>query len=132
MRRSYSVASALRVAPGMYAGYAAGPMAWGRGDIRRRTRRTGRSRERCPVIETNELPQRFKNVTAVDGLTFTVQPGRVTGFLGPNGSGKSTTLRMILGLNEPTHGSALIDGHRFRDAGTGLRRVGALLDAGDV
>jgi ABC-2 type transport system ATP-binding protein len=84
------------------------------------------------VIETNELTKRFKNVTAVDGLTFTVQPGRVTGFLGPNGSGKSTTLRMILGLNEPTHGRALIDGHRFRDARTGLRRVGALLDAGDV
>ena len=126
------MASAPRVAPGMYAGYAPGPMA--RGEVTSAGRR-GEQADAAnvvPVIETSELTKRFKNVTAVDGLTFTVQPGRVTGFLGPNGSGKSTTLRMILGLNEPTHGSALIDGHRFRDSGTGLRRVGALLDAGDV
>jgi ABC-2 type transport system ATP-binding protein len=84
------------------------------------------------VIEVNELTKRFRRVTAVDGLTFDVQPGRVTGFLGPNGAGKSTTLRMILGLNAPTSGTATVAGHRFRDVGTGLRRVGALLDAGDV
>jgi ABC-2 type transport system ATP-binding protein len=84
------------------------------------------------VIETNALTKRFGGVTAVDGLTFTVKPGRVTGFLGPNGAGKSTTLRMILGLNAPTSGTATIDGRPFRLEGAGLRRAGALLDAGDV
>ncbi|KQX10766.1 ABC transporter [Streptomyces sp. Root431] len=69
---------------------------------------------------------------AVDRLSFTVRPGRVTGFLGPNGAGKSTTLRLILGLNEPTSGSATVDGLRFRDLPRGLRHVGALLDAHDV
>ncbi|MFB7592095.1 ATP-binding cassette domain-containing protein [Streptomyces sp. NPDC056169] len=69
---------------------------------------------------------------AVDGLSFRVRPGRVTGFLGPNGAGKSTTLRLILGLNEPTSGSATVDGRRFRDLPRGLRHVGALLDAHDV
>jgi ABC-2 type transport system ATP-binding protein len=84
------------------------------------------------VIETNVLTKHFGGLTAVDGLTFTVRPGRVTGFLGPNGAGKSTTLRMILGLNAPTSGTATIDGRPFRGEGAGLRRVGALLDASDV
>ncbi|HZX07968.1 ABC transporter ATP-binding protein [Kribbella sp.] len=84
------------------------------------------------MIEVNELTKRFGSVTAVDGLTFTVRPGRVTGFLGPNGAGKSTTLRMILGLNAPTRGTATVGGRPFRREGIGLRRVGALLDAGDV
>jgi ABC-2 type transport system ATP-binding protein len=84
------------------------------------------------VIEVSELTKRFGGVTAVDNLTFTVKPGLVTGFLGPNGAGKSTTLRMILGLNAPTSGTATIDGRPFRQEGAGLRRVGALLDAGDV
>jgi ABC-2 type transport system ATP-binding protein len=84
------------------------------------------------VIEVKDLTKRFGGVTAVDGLSFTVQPGKVTGFLGPNGAGKSTTLRMILGLNAPTKGSATVAGRPFRLEGAGLRRVGALLDAGDV
>ena len=84
------------------------------------------------MIETRQLTKRFGGVTAVDDLTFTVLPGRVTGFLGPNGAGKSTTLRMVLGLNAPTSGTATIDGRPFRLEGAGLRRVGALLDAGDV
>ncbi len=84
------------------------------------------------MIEVNELTKRFGGVTAVDGLTFAVEPGRVTGFLGPNGAGKSTTLRMILGLNAPTRGTATVAGRPFRLAGAGLRLVGALLDAGDV
>ncbi|MGH3248714.1 MAG: ABC transporter ATP-binding protein [Trebonia sp.] len=84
------------------------------------------------MIEVSELTKRFGGVTAVDRLTFTVKPGLVTGFLGPNGAGKSTTLRMILGLNAPTSGTATIDGRPFRLEGAGLRRVGALLDAGDV
>ncbi|MDX3853612.1 ABC transporter ATP-binding protein [Streptomyces sp. AK02-01A] len=84
------------------------------------------------MIEVNELTKRYGGTTAVNGLTFTVRPGHVTGFLGPNGAGKSTTLRMILGLNDPTSGTATIDGRPFRDRPRGLRQVGALLDAGDV
>ncbi|MFF5287049.1 ABC transporter ATP-binding protein [Streptomyces sp. NPDC013171] len=84
------------------------------------------------MIDINQLTKRYGGVLAVDGLTFTVRPGQVTGFLGPNGAGKSTTLRMLLGLNSPTSGSATIDGRPFRGFGTGLRRVGALLDANDV
>ncbi|MFI5534429.1 ATP-binding cassette domain-containing protein [Kitasatospora sp. NPDC051853] len=84
------------------------------------------------MIEVNELTKRYGSTTAVRGLTFTVRPGRVTGFLGPNGSGKSTTLRMVLGLHTPSSGSVLIDGRPFRDRPRGLRQVGALLDAGEV
>ena len=84
------------------------------------------------MIEVNNLTKRFGNVLAVHDLSFTVQPGQVTGFLGPNGSGKTTTLRMILGLNAPTAGTATIDGRPFRERGPGLRHVGALLDAHDV
>ncbi|WP_436772368.1 ATP-binding cassette domain-containing protein [Yinghuangia sp. YIM S09857] len=84
------------------------------------------------MIEVHELTKRFGGTTAVDRLTFTVRPGHVTGFLGPNGAGKSTTLRLILGLNTPTGGTALVDGLPFRDRPRGLRHVGALLDAHDV
>jgi ABC-2 type transport system ATP-binding protein len=84
------------------------------------------------VIEVNELTKRYRRVLAVDRLTFAVRPGQVTGFLGPNGSGKSTTLRMLLGLNKPTGGTATVGGRPFQWYGTGLREVGALLDAGDV
>ncbi|WP_345034686.1 ABC transporter ATP-binding protein [Streptomyces sannanensis] len=84
------------------------------------------------MIEVNELTKRYGGTTAVNGLTFTVSPGHVTGFLGPNGAGKSTTLRLILGLNKPTTGSATVDGRVFRDRPRGLRHVGALLDAHDV
>ncbi|WP_198944194.1 ATP-binding cassette domain-containing protein [Streptomyces sp. CB03234] len=84
------------------------------------------------MIEVNELTKRYGDTTAVNGLTFTVRPGHVTGFLGPNGAGKSTTLRMLLGLDTPTSGTATIDGRPFRDHPRGLRHVGALLDAQDV
>ena len=84
------------------------------------------------MIEVTNLTKRFGNVLAVHDLSFTVQPGQVTGFLGPNGSGKTTTLRMILGLNAPSAGTATVDGRPFRERGPGLRHVGALLDAGDV
>ncbi|WP_345467112.1 ABC transporter ATP-binding protein [Actinoallomurus oryzae] len=84
------------------------------------------------MIEVSELTKRYGPKTAVNGLTFTVRPGHVTGFLGPNGAGKSTTLRMILGLNEPTSGTATVAGRPFRDRPRGLRHVGALLDAHDV
>ncbi|MEU5240320.1 ABC transporter ATP-binding protein [Streptomyces lydicus] len=84
------------------------------------------------MIEVNGLTKRYGGTTAVDGLTFAVRPGLVTGFLGPNGAGKSTTLRMILGLNEPTSGSVTLNGRSFCDRPRGMRHVGALLDAGDV
>ena len=84
------------------------------------------------MIEVNELTKRYGKTTAVNGLTFSVRPGQVTGFLGPNGAGKSTTLRLILGLNTPTSGTATVDGRPFRDRPRGLRYVGALLDAHDV
>ncbi|MFD7587239.1 ABC transporter ATP-binding protein [Kitasatospora sp. NPDC059811] len=84
------------------------------------------------MIEVTELTKRYGRTTAVERLTFTVRPGHVTGFLGPNGAGKSTTLRLILGLNDPTGGTATVDGRPFRSRPRGLRDVGALLDAGDV
>ncbi|MBT2459017.1 ABC transporter ATP-binding protein [Streptomyces sp. ISL-86] len=84
------------------------------------------------MIETIRLAKRYGETVAVDNLTFTVEPGKVTGFLGPNGAGKSTTLRMILGLDAPTSGSATVDGVPFADRPRGLRHVGALLDAQDV
>jgi ABC-2 type transport system ATP-binding protein len=84
------------------------------------------------MIELQGLTKRYRRTTAVKELTFTVRPGHVTGFLGPNGAGKSTTLRLILGLHEPTSGTALVHGRPFRTLSRGLRHVGALLDAGDV
>ncbi|MEV8334808.1 ATP-binding cassette domain-containing protein [Streptomyces niveus] len=84
------------------------------------------------MIEVNELTKRYGGTTAVKDLTFTVRAGRVTGFLGPNGAGKSTTLRLLIGLDRPTGGTATIDGRPFRDLPRGLRHVGALLDAHDV
>lgn len=80
------------------------------------------------MIELRQLTKRYGNVTAVDGLTFDVRPGVVTGFLGPNGAGKSSTMRMILGLDAPTSGSATIGGRRYADLPAPLREVGALLD----
>jgi ABC-2 type transport system ATP-binding protein len=81
------------------------------------------------MIEVDRLSKRFGPVTAVDGLSFAVRPGRVTGFLGPNGAGKSTTMRLILGLDHPNTGTATIDGQRYRDLVEPLRVVGALLEA---
>jgi ABC-2 type transport system ATP-binding protein len=81
------------------------------------------------VIEVEELTKRYGSRTAVDRLSFIVRPGQVTGFLGPNGAGKTTTLRMVLGLDAPTSGTAAVDGVPFRNRPRGLRHVGALLDA---
>ena len=81
------------------------------------------------MIEVDRLVKRFGAVTAVDGLSFTVRPGHVTGFLGPNGAGKSTTMRVILGLDAPTSGTALINRRRYDTLVRPLREVGALLDA---
>jgi ABC-2 type transport system ATP-binding protein len=84
------------------------------------------------VIEVNELTKHYGSKTAVDHLSFTVRPGQVTGFLGPNGAGKTTTLRMILGLDAPTGGTATVSGVPFHQHPRGLRHVGALLDANQV
>ncbi|MEU7576830.1 ATP-binding cassette domain-containing protein [Streptomyces sp. NPDC041068] len=84
------------------------------------------------MIEVNELTKRYGTKTAVNGLSFHVSSGLVTGFLGPNGAGKSTTLRLILGLDAPSGGSVTVEGRPFWDRARGLRHVGALLDAGDV
>jgi ABC-2 type transport system ATP-binding protein len=85
------------------------------------------------MIEISDLTKRYASTTAVDHVTFTARPGRVTGFLGPNGAGKSTTLRILLGLDAATSGSALIGGRRYRDLRLPLWTVGALLDgAGPV
>ncbi|MFE1794971.1 ABC transporter ATP-binding protein [Streptomyces sp. NPDC059517] len=84
------------------------------------------------MIEATELTKRYGRTTAVDRLSFTVRPGVVTGFLGPNGAGKTSTLRMVLGLNQPSAGTVTVDGRPFGDRPRGLRHVGALLDAHDV
>ncbi|WP_431932806.1 ABC transporter ATP-binding protein [Micromonospora sp. RP3T] len=80
-------------------------------------------------IIVSGLTKQYKNVRAVDNLSFTVEPGRVTGFLGPNGAGKTTTLRMLLNLVTPTAGTATIGGQRYADLTDPLRTVGAVLEA---
>src|SRR5262249_50049900 len=75
------------------------------------------------------LTKRYGQVTAVDALSFDVRPGVVTGFLGPNGSGKSTTMRLMLGLDQPTSGAVRIKGRGYRELSWPLREVGALLEA---
>jgi ABC-2 type transport system ATP-binding protein len=81
------------------------------------------------MIEVRGLTKRYGDKVAVDDLTFTVRPGVVTGFLGPNGAGKSTTMRVILGLDAPTRGSATVNGKPYREHAAPLREVGALLEA---
>jgi ABC-2 type transport system ATP-binding protein len=82
------------------------------------------------TIEVSGLRKRFGPVLALDGMTFNVEPGQVTGFVGPNGAGKSTTMRVILGLDAPDAGTALIGGRRYQDLRSPLSHLGALLDAG--
>ena len=84
------------------------------------------------MIEARDLTKLYGNKPAVDHLTFTVELGQVTGFLGPNGAGKSTTMRLILGLDRPQSGIALINGRPYRDLRDPLRTVGALLEAKTV
>jgi ABC-2 type transport system ATP-binding protein len=84
------------------------------------------------MIEATGLTKNYGEKRAVDNLSFTIQPGAVTGFLGPNGSGKSTTMRLILGLDAPTSGTVLVNGKRYRDHKAPLYEVGALLEARSV
>jgi ABC-2 type transport system ATP-binding protein len=81
------------------------------------------------MIQAYELTKQYGRKTAVNQLSFTVRPGTVTGFLGPNGAGKSTTMRMILGLDQPTAGHATVNGRAYADHQAPLTEVGALLDA---
>jgi ABC-2 type transport system ATP-binding protein len=81
------------------------------------------------MIEAHDLSKRYGGKLAVDHLSFTVAPGKVTGFLGPNGAGKSTTMRLLLGLDRPDTGHASIGGRSYRDLADPLRIVGALLEA---
>ncbi|GAB3836604.1 hypothetical protein GCM10029963_77450 [Micromonospora andamanensis] len=81
------------------------------------------------MITLRGLTKRFGATVAVDALTVDIAPGRVTGFLGPNGAGKSTTMRMILGLDRPSAGQALVGGRAYRELRRPLHEVGALLDA---
>jgi ABC-2 type transport system ATP-binding protein len=81
------------------------------------------------AIEVEDLTKRYGDATVVDHLTFSVRPGRVTGFLGPNGAGKSTTMQMVLGLARPTEGQATIGGRCYADLDDPVRTVGALLEA---
>jgi ABC-2 type transport system ATP-binding protein len=84
-----------------------------------------------PVVSCRSLTKRYDEVVAVDGVSFSLEPGTVTGFLGPNGAGKTTTLRVLLGLAEPTAGEALVFGRRYRELEQPLRRVGAVLESND-
>ncbi|HEY3867938.1 MAG TPA: ATP-binding cassette domain-containing protein [Actinocrinis sp.] len=81
------------------------------------------------MIEAQALTKRYGTTVAVDDLSFSVRPGRVTGFLGPNGAGKSTTMRMIVGLDLPTSGAITVGGHAYRELRRPLHHVGALLEA---
>src|SRR5487761_79411 len=81
------------------------------------------------MIEVRGLTKRYGEKVAVNDLSFTVEPGKVTGFLGPNGAGKTTTMRLILGLDYPTRGTATVKGKQYRTLDNPMREVGALLDA---
>ena len=84
------------------------------------------------MIEVVGLSKRYGKVLAVDGLSFLVEPGTITGFLGPNGAGKSTTLRSVLGLVHPDAGGATVLGRSYRELDRPLHRVGAVLEASEV
>ena len=84
------------------------------------------------MIEVSNLTKRFADVTAVDDISFTVQPGKVTGFLGPNGAGKTTTMRAIAGLDRPSAGTAMVNGKRLAEHRAPLHEIGVLLNAGHV
>jgi ABC-2 type transport system ATP-binding protein len=84
-----------------------------------------------PVVRVSGLTKRYGRVAVVEDVTFALAPGTITGFLGPNGAGKSTTLRLLLGLAEPTAGEACIFGCRYRELDAPARRVGAVLESND-
>jgi ABC-2 type transport system ATP-binding protein len=81
------------------------------------------------MIEVHQLAKHYGTTVAVDGLSFTVHPGRVTGFLGPNGAGEPVTMRMIAGLDEPTAGRVQVNGREYRAAAAPMAELGILLEA---
>ncbi len=81
-----------------------------------------------PVVRAESLTKRYGSLTAVDDLSFALEPGTITGFLGPNGAGKTTTLRMLLGLARPTQDRALIFEHPYAEIETPALRIGAVRD----
>jgi ABC-2 type transport system ATP-binding protein len=85
-----------------------------------------------PSIEVHGLRKRYGRTVAVDGVSFALRPGKVTGFVGPNGAGKSTTMRLVLGLDAPDEGVALVGGQPYRSLRNPLAQVGALLDSGAI
>ena len=85
-----------------------------------------------PSIEVHGLRKRYGRTVAVDGVSFALAPGKVTGFVGPNGAGKSTTMRLVLGLDAPDEGVALVGGQPYRSLRNPLAQVGALLDSGSI
>jgi len=87
--------------------------------------------QRGAVVSCSSLTKHYGEVVAVDGVSFALDAGTVTGFLGPNGAGKTTTLRLLLGLAEPTSGDALVFGRRYRELEQPVRRVGAVLESSD-
>jgi ABC-2 type transport system ATP-binding protein len=100
----------------------------------RATARLGPAGDSTPasaVVSVSSLSKRYRDVNAVDDLSFSLEPGTITGFLGPNGAGKTTTLRLLLGLAEPTSGEALLFGRRYRELDDPIRRVGAVLESDD-
>jgi ABC-2 type transport system ATP-binding protein len=84
-----------------------------------------------PVLRVSDLTKHYGDTVAVEALTFALAPGTITGSLGPNSAGKTTTLRLLLGLAEPTAGEALIFGHHYRELENPMHRVGAVLDSSD-
>lgn len=84
-----------------------------------------------PVVEVRRLTKRYGEMLAVDALSFTLEPGTVTGFLGPNGAGKSTTIRLLLGLSRPTEGDAFLFGRPYGRLDRPCTRVGAVLESTD-
>lgn len=85
----------------------------------------------APVVYVESLHKRYGDVLALDGLTFSLEAGTITGILGPNGAGKTTALRLLLGLMQPTSGVALLFGHRYPELQNPARRVGAVLESND-
>lgn len=83
------------------------------------------------MVAVRSLTKRYRALTAVDDVSFSLRPGTITGFLGPNGAGKTTTLRLLLGLASPTSGEALVFGRRYRELGRPARWVGAVLESSD-
>jgi ABC-2 type transport system ATP-binding protein len=94
-------------------------------------RQTSRGLSAETVVEARGLAKRYGDIPAVDGLTFTIERGTITGFLGPNGAGKTTAMRLLLGLARPTAGEALIFGRPYRQLDRPATRVGAVLESND-